>query len=159
VITHPSPSSTADREIVLTRVFDAPRDVVFRAFTDPNELDAWWGPNGFVTQTSSMDLRVGGQWIYTMTHAQYGQFANRNVYKTVVTNERLEFRHDTGKDDDPEAFETTITFEDDAPGKTKVTMKSVLSSVAELERVKKFGAVEGGKQTLEKCAQHLERRS
>lgn len=147
-------ATTADREIVITRVFNAPRAIVFQAFTDPKHVDHWYGPRGFKTETTNMDVRPGGAWNYVMRHQQYGEFKNRIVYRKVVRPERLEYTHDSGVDGDPSAFEVTIVFED-LGTQTKVTMHSVFSSVAELERVKGFGAVAGGHQTLERLAEWL----
>jgi uncharacterized protein YndB with AHSA1/START domain len=147
-------ASADDRSIVLQRVFDAPRDVVFAAWTDPKHLDAWMGPDGFRTTTSSMKFRVGGTWIYTMAHAEYGTFPNRVTYREIVAPERIVYLHDSGSDDDPAGFETTVTFEEQG-ARTLLTMRSVLPSIAELERVKAFGAVEGGRQTLARLAAHL----
>jgi uncharacterized protein YndB with AHSA1/START domain len=148
------PDTTADRQIVITRVFNAPRTVVFQAFTDPKHVDHWWGPRGFKTETADMDVRPGGAWNYVMRHEQYGEFKDRVRYRKVVRPERLEYTHDSGVDGDPSAFEVTILFED-LGAQTKVTMRSVFSSVAEVERVKGFGAVEGGHQTLERLAERL----
>jgi len=89
-----------------------------------------------------------------MRHPQYGEFKNRVVYKKVDRPERLEYTHDSGVDRDPSAFEVTIVF-DDLGRETKVTMRSLFSSVAELEPVKGFGAVEGGHQTLERLSEWL----
>ena len=149
-----STNTTADREIVITRVFNAPRTIVFQAFTDSKHVDHWWGPRGFKTETANMDVRPGGAWNYVMRHPQHGEFKNRVVYRKVVRPERLEYTHDSGVDGDPSAFEVTIVFQDRG-AETKVTMRSVFSSVAELERVKGFGAVEGGHQTLERLAEWL----
>jgi len=148
------PATTADREIVITRVFNAPRPIVFQAFTDPKHVDYWWGPRGFKTETADMDVKPGGAWNFVMRHDQYGVFKNRIVYREVKRPSRLEYTHDSGVDGDPSAFEVTVTFEE-MSGKTKVTMHSVFRSAAELERVKGFGAVEGGKQTLERLAEWL----
>jgi uncharacterized protein YndB with AHSA1/START domain len=144
----------SDREITISRVFNARREMVFEAFTNPQHVDHWWGPRGFTTTTSSMQTRAGGEWIYVMKHAQYGEFKNRVRYREVVKPERLAYVHDAGIDEDPSAFEVTILFE--AQGeKTKVTMRSVFPTVAELERVKGFGAVQGGEQTLERLHEWL----
>ena len=116
---------TGNREIVITRIFDAPR--------------------GFTTKASSMDLKVGGAWHFVMRHDRYGEFKNRAVYREILRPERLRYTHDSGVDGDPAAFEVTVTFEETSV-KTKVTMQSVFPSAAELKRVKGFGAVEGGNQ-------------
>ncbi|HEY2684132.1 MAG TPA: SRPBCC family protein [Steroidobacteraceae bacterium] len=149
-------SSTKDREIVLERTFDAPRDVVFDAFTNPKHVDHWWGPNGYSTTTSKMDVRDGGEWIYLMKHAQFGEFKNRIRYHRVTRPARLQYLHDSGVDNDPAAFEVEITFEEER-GKTKVTMRSLFPSVAEVERVKGFGAVRGGEQTLARLSEYLKK--
>jgi uncharacterized protein YndB with AHSA1/START domain len=146
--------NTADREIVTSRVFDAPRDVVFQAFTDPKHIDHWYGPRGFKTKTLGMDVRPGGAWNYVMHHEQYGSFKNRVRYREVARPSRLTYTHDSGMDGDPAAFEVTVTFEE-VSGKTKVTMHAVFPTAAELARVKGFGAVEGGKQTLQRLAEWL----
>lgn len=149
-----SNASTKDREIILSRVFDAPRETVFDAFTNIKHVDHWWGPNGFVNKTSHMDVRAGGEWLFTMTHPQYGRFNNRVRYRSVTRPSRLEYIHDEGVDNDPKTFEVQITFEEER-GKTKVTMRSVFASPAELERVKGFGAVQGGEQTLARLSEYL----
>jgi len=146
--------NTADREIVISRLFNAPRDLVFQAFTDPKHVDHWYGPRGFTTKTVGMDVRPGGAWNYVMHHKQYGSFKNRIRYHEVARPSRLKYTHDSGVDDDPAAFEVTVTFEE-VSGKTKVTMRSVFPSAEEVARVKGFGAVEGGQQTLERLAEWL----
>jgi uncharacterized protein YndB with AHSA1/START domain len=147
-------SDTADRELVISRVFDAPRELVFQAWMSPKHLDAWWGPHGFKTITSSMDASKGGAWLYIMRHDQYGEFKNRIIYREIVKPERLEYTHDSGVDGDPAAFEVTVTFT--AQGaRTKVMMRSLFPNAAELQRVKGFGAAEGGNQTLERLGTWL----
>jgi uncharacterized protein YndB with AHSA1/START domain len=89
-----------------------------------------------------------------MRHDQHGEFKNRVVYHEVIRPSRLTYTHDSGVDGDPAAFEVTVTFED-VSGKTRVTMQSVFRNAAELERVKGFGAIEGGHQTLERLAEWL----
>jgi uncharacterized protein YndB with AHSA1/START domain len=151
-----SDSNTAEREILITRVFNAPLELVFQAFTDPKHVDHWYGPRGFITTTSDMKVEAGGSWHYVMRHEQYGEFKNRVVYREVVRPERLLYTHDSGVDGDPAAFEVMVLFEDQG-SKTKVTMRSVFSTVAEFERVKGFGAIEGGNQTLDRLAEWLDR--
>jgi len=146
--------NTEDREIVIARVFNAPRDFVFKAFTDRDDVDQWYGPDGFTTTTIDMDVRPGGEWNYLMRHEKYGEFRNRIRYRQVVRPERLQYTHDSGVDGDPSAFEVTVLFEMQGK-KTKVTMRSVFRTVAEMEKVKGYGAIEGGIQTLERLANWL----
>jgi uncharacterized protein YndB with AHSA1/START domain len=84
-------TETQDREIVITRVFDAPRDLVFKALTDPERLKHWWGPKGFTWVSCKMDLRPGGVFHYCMRspdgHEMWGKFA----YREIVAPERIVF--------------------------------------------------------------------
>jgi uncharacterized protein YndB with AHSA1/START domain len=141
----------AAHEIVTTRTFAAPRALVFEAWTRPEHVDRWWGPNGFQTTTERMDVRVGGEWRFTMRSAQYGTFPNRVVYREVVPPERLVYDHDSGGDleEDPHAFRMYVWFEERG-GQTVVTMRHVFRSVEACDQAKQFGAVEGGRQTLER---------
>ncbi len=152
---HDAQNSTSAREIVATRLLDAPRELVFDVWTDPKHIDKWWGPNGFSNATSEMAAKPGGVWRFTMTHAKYGTFQNQIVFHEVVRPERLVYTHGSGGADDTPDFDVTVTFADEG-GKTRLTMRSLFVSPAEVERVKKFGAVEGGQQTLAKLAQYLE---
>ncbi|MDC0708699.1 SRPBCC family protein [Stigmatella sp. ncwal1] len=152
----PSPSSTADREIILSRVLDAPRELVFDAWTDPAHVAQWWGPDGYSTQVHQMEVKAGGTLRFLLTGPDGTKFPDRITYREVVRPERLVYRHGSDVDDDPEAFEVTVTFE--AQGqKTRLTMHSVFPSVQECQRVKAFGAVELGQQTLAKLAAFVQR--
>ncbi|HYM30613.1 MAG TPA: SRPBCC family protein [Candidatus Cybelea sp.] len=149
------PDATADREIVITRVFDAPRERVFAAWTDPEHIGNWWGPNGFTVTTHSMDMRPGGVWRFVMHGPDGRDYKNRIVYDEIVKPERVVYRHDGGEDVEPVQFQTFVTFED-VGGKTRLTMRAVFPTAAERDRVaKEYGAVEGSKQTLARLAAHL----
>lgn len=152
------PSDTADREIVLSRVFDAPRDLVFKVWTDPAHKSHWWGPRGFTTTTLSADVRPGGSWRFVMHGPDGRDYQNRITYREVVPPERLVYTHGGNIDqDEPVGFHVTVTFED-VGGKTRLTMRSVFPTAEERDRVvRDFGAVEGGKQTLERFGAQLER--
>ena len=147
-------ATTTDREIVVTRVYDAPRGLVFDAFTDPKHISQWWGPRGFTTTTHSMDFRVDGEWRYTMHGPDGTDYKNLVVYHEIERPERLVYTHGSEMRGEAGEFHVTITLFDQG-GKTRLTMHSVFASPAELERVKKFGAVEGGKQTLDRLAELL----
>ena len=143
------------RTIVTTRVFDAPRELVFKAWTDPKHLVQWWGPNGFTTTVHSIDVRPGGVWRFVMHGPDGRDYENRIVYDEIVKPERITYRHGGGDDVEPVTFHTTVTFED-LGGKTRLTMRAIFPSAAERDRVvKEVGAVEGAKQTLGRLAEHL----
>jgi len=143
------------RAIIGTRVFDAPRELVFAVWTDPKHLAKWWGPNGFTTTTSSYDLRPGGVWRFVMHGPDGRDYQNRITFDEIVKPERLVYHHGGGEDVEPVQFKTMVTFED-LGGKTRLTMHAVFPSVAERERViKEYGADKGLVQTLARLAEHL----
>ncbi len=147
-------TSTTDREIVIQRVFDAPRALVFEAFTDPRHIGEWWGPNGFTVTTRSIDVRPGGSWRFVMHGPDGTDYPNSIEYGEVVRPERIAWAHGTG-DGGPPLFHASVTFEDQG-GKTLVTLRSVFPTAAIRDRtVKESGAIEGGKQTLARLAQYL----
>jgi len=147
-------SSTADREIVLSREFDAPRELVWQAYTDPRHLPIWWGPDGFTNTVHEMDVRPGGMWRFTMHGPDGRDWPNRITYRELAAPERMVFDHGEDVDDDPGAFHVTITF-DDLGGRTRVTQRMLFATVAQRKGVEQFGAVELGNQTLRKLAEYL----
>lgn len=149
--------STADREIVVSRVFDAPRELVWEAMTNPEHVVKWWGPRGFSTTIKTMDVRVGGVWEHTMHGPDGTDYPNYKVFKEIVKPERLVFSHGGAKEGGPKVdAEATWTFEALAANKTKVTIRMVFPTAEERDIVvKTYNAIEGGKQTLERLAEHL----
>ena len=148
-------TTPSDREIVLTRVFDAPRSLVFRAWTDPHQVVKWWGPRGFTTTTYAMDVKPGGVWRFIMHGPDGVDYKNRIVYHEVAEPERLVYRHTGDEDVEPVRFEVTVTFVEKG-GKTEVTLRMLFDSAEERENVvEKYGAIEGGKQTLDRLREHL----
>jgi len=143
------------RMIIGTRVLDAPRELVWRAWTDPKHLAQWWGPNGFTTTTSSFDMRVGGVWRFVMHGPDGRDYQNRITFDEIVKPERIVYHHGGGEDVEPVQFRTTVAFED-LDGKTRLTMTGVFPSAAERERViKEYGADQGLVQTLSRLADYL----
>jgi len=146
--------SAAEREIVITRTVDAPRTLVWRAWTEPGQIEAWWGPNGFRTTTYEREVKVGGVWRFTMHGPDGTDFPNRIVYREIVKPARLVYDHDDDQPSPSIAFEATITFEEDN-GRTTITLRSVFPTVEARNAVIKFGAIEGGKQTLARMETYL----
>jgi uncharacterized protein YndB with AHSA1/START domain len=144
----------ANREIMLTRDFDAPRELVWAAWTQADRVDQWWGPDGFITRTETMDVRPGGAWRYTMTSADGTVYPNFVLYMDVSPPERLIYAHG-GEEAAPAHFHVTVLFE--ALGeRTRVTMRSLFPSKAARDHVVEvYGAIEGGKQTLARLADYL----
>lgn len=145
--------STYDREITITRAVKAPRALVFKACTDPEHIDRWWGPNGFTNKTLSFDLRVGGQWKYTMTAADGTVFPNLITYTEVTPIDRLAYDH--GDWENPKMFEGSLTFTE-VEGGTLITLHSIFPNKEARDMVvEKYGAIEGGKQTLARLEEYL----
>ncbi|HEY6269280.1 MAG TPA: SRPBCC domain-containing protein [Candidatus Acidoferrum sp.] len=147
---------TSAREIVLTRVFDAPREVVWNAWTDPEQVVQWWGPRGFTITIHEMDVRPGGVWRHTMHGPAGTDYFNKSTFIEVVKPERIVYSNSGGKKGDSGAqFEATWIFE--AQGdKTKLTLRMVFPSASAREHVvQTYGAIEGGKQTLDRLAEQL----
>lgn len=150
-----SSSDTSDREIVLTRIFSAPRELVFTVFTDPLHLPHWWGPRGFTITTHAIDVRPGGTWRFIMHGADGTNYDNKIVYREIEKPARLVYTHSDGNDGGPGSFVTTATFESIGE-KTKVTLRAVFRSPEERDEViKTHHAIEGGKQHLDRLGEHL----
>jgi uncharacterized protein YndB with AHSA1/START domain len=141
---------TADRSIVATRVFDAPRELVFDAFTDPEHISNWWGPRGFTTTTYEMDVRPGGIWRHTMHGPDGADYENEIIYVEVARPALIVYDHISKP-----LFRSTIGFEDHC-GKTRLTMHMLFATAEEREWVARtHGAVEGAQQTLARLAELL----
>lgn len=152
----PKAEAAADRELVFTRLYDAPRALVFAAWTDPKHLAQWWGPNGFTLTVHSIDVRPGGVWRFVMHGPDGTDYENCITYDEIVRPERLVYSHGGGEEVEPVRFQTTVTFEDHG-GKTRLTMRMVFPSAAERDRVaEKYGAIEGAQQTLARLAAYVE---
>ena len=150
-----STTRTTDREILLTRVFDAPRELVFNAWIDPNHIAQWFGPDGFTTTILGMDVRPGGVWRFIMHGPDGVDYPNKIVYVEIVKPERLVYNHFAEDVDEPGQFHVTMTFAEQA-GKTVLSMQMLFETAAERDRVvKEYGAIEGGEQTLDRLAAYL----
>lgn len=150
----------ADSEILVRRTFEAPRSLVWRMFTEPEQLAMWWGPTGFTTSTAHHDCKVGGQWRYTM-HGPDGQgYENLINYLEVDEPTRLVYKHGGEVDVEPIDFTVEVTFEEEQPGRTRVVMRSVFPTPEAKHRVvSKYNALDGARQTMGRLAEHLARAS
>jgi uncharacterized protein YndB with AHSA1/START domain len=146
-----------EREIFLSREFNAPRELVWEAMTNPKHVIHWWGPRGFTTTTEQMDFRVGGIWKHVMHGPDGVNYPNEKVFKEIVPLEKIVFSHGGRRENGPSVDAiATWTFDKIAECKTRVSLRMVFPSAAERERVvKEFGAIEGGKQTLERLGEYL----
>ncbi|MGW0038650.1 SRPBCC family protein [Gordonia sp. NPDC003376] len=155
--TMPTTTTTADREIVITRIIDAPREVVFDAFIEVRHLSQWWGPNGFTTTTTSFDFRTDGEWDFVMHGPDGTDYREWIRWTEIVPPELIGLVHGERRDD-PNAFESTITFTPDTaePAGTRIEMRTVFpTKESRDEAVQKYHAIEGGEQTLGNLAAYL----
>src|ERR1700744_3265295 len=109
----------SDHELLFTRHFDAPRELVWEAWTQPQHIARWWGPVGFTTTTHEMDLKTGGSWRLTMRGPDGRDYHNSIVYTEVTKPSRLCYKHVPQKGDEPVGHESIVTFEE-AGQQTKV---------------------------------------
>lgn len=143
------------RSIIGVREFDAPRELVFSAFTDPKHLAQWWGPNGFTTTTSSFDMRPGGVWRHVMRGPDGRGYQNLIIYEDVVPPERIVYRHPGGDDVEPAQFRQTIVFED-LGSRTRIVWRADFPSSTERDRViKEYKADIGMTQTMARLAEFV----
>jgi uncharacterized protein YndB with AHSA1/START domain len=148
-------TSIEGRELIVTRIFNAPRKLVFKAWTDPEHLPHWWGPEGFTITVQEIDIKPGGVWRYIMHGPDGADYDNKIDYIEVVSPERIVYTHGDGGSEDDEQFHVTATFVEQGD-KTELTMRSLFKSAAELEKViKEYGAIEGAKSTLDRLEQQL----
>lgn len=133
-----SATNAVARELVITRIFDAPRELVWRAWTEPERLMRWWGPKGYTSPVFKIDLRVGGKYLYCMRSPEGKEFWSTGVYREIVPPERLvvtdSFADQDGNvvpashyglgEDFPLELEVSVTFEEQ-DGKTKMTLRHV----------------------------------
>jgi len=147
---------TDPRSIIGSRLLDAPRELVFLAFTEPRHLAQWWGPNGFTTTTHSFDFRPGGVWRFVMHGPDGRDYPNRIIYEEIVRPERIVYRHDGGEDVESVQFSQTLTFEDLGGRRTQLTWHGRFPSAEERARViRDGGADEGLSQTIARLADYL----
>ncbi|WP_315762627.1 SRPBCC family protein [Sphingomonas sp. Y38-1Y] len=149
-----------DREVVVVKVFDHPRERVFAAWMDPDALAMWYGPDGLAIETHEADLREGGQWRFDMVGTFDGKpqrFPNLMRFLEIVPNERIVMDYGTPSPDDPDRFRMAVSFDAQADGKTVLTLRQLHPSRERRDAVIGFGAVEYGQQTLESLARLLAR--
>lgn len=140
----------SDREIVATRIFDAPREIVWRMWTDPEHIAKWWGPDGFTNTIQHMDVRPGGEWEFIMHGPDGTDYKNKFVYVEVTSPRRIVYDHVTGP-----LFRSSVTFAE-VGEKTRVHVRMRFDDASIREHVaKEFHAIEGLEQNLNHLADRL----
>lgn len=137
-----------EKETVITRILDAPRELVYQVWTQPENLAQWWGPKGFTNTFKEFDLRPGGTWDFIMHSPDGTNFPNKSVFVEIVKPDRVVLNHVSGPH-----FQITATFEEHA-GKTKFTFRQSFETEKEFDKVKSF-AIDGNKETIDRLEAHL----
>ena len=146
----------SDREVVLTRVFDAPRELVYRAHTDPDLIRQWWGLRSNTTIVEKMDVSPGGIWRFIQRDAEGNEFAFHGEYREVVQPERLvntfEFEGTPGH-----IILDTLIFEDLPNGRTKLTATSVFETIGDRDGMLNSGMESGSNEAWDRLGELLAR--
>jgi uncharacterized protein YndB with AHSA1/START domain len=146
-------AGVAERTMILQRVIQAPKKLVWAAWMNPETLPKWWGPDGFSCQTKRIDLRTGGDWVFDMIGPDGTVFPNHHRYAEVRAEDRIGYALLWGENG-PKHADAWASF-DEADGATTVTLGMVFSTAAEFQTARGFGAVELGLQTLGKLARFV----
>lgn len=148
-------SSNNSDELKITRVYDAPVEAVWDAWTDPEQVAKWWGPRGFTLTTHSKELEAGGHWHYTMHGPDGTNYPNRTTYLEVDRYKRLVYDHGAN-DERPPIFRVTVLFAE-THGKTKMDMTMTCPSSEEAEKTRKLIKDAGGNSTWDRLAEYLQK--
>jgi uncharacterized protein YndB with AHSA1/START domain len=140
------------RELILQREMPFARALVWKAMTDPEHVNQWWGPDGFRNERVTMDFRVGGVWTFDMVGPDGTRYPNHSVFKEITPPSRLVFDHGDGL---TVWFEATVILQETGNG-TLLTLRQLYPSTESRdEMVNKYGAIEGGKQHLAKLEAYV----
>jgi len=152
-IAKPYAPGDTERELILSRVYDAPRELVFRAWTDPKHLARWWGPEHFTNPVCEVDARVGGKLRIVMRAPDGNDYPLRGVFQEVVAPERLVFTNIAVDEKDRPIIDglTTVTFVEQG-GKTRLTLHTRGTAVQPVAVQYLQGMEMGWTQSLEKLA-------
>jgi len=152
-------TTPSDREFVMERLFDAPRELVWQAWTKPEHLTHWWGPKGWTLPVCKVDFRPGGIWHYCMRGPGGEESWGKAIYREIVEPERIVYL-DTFADEAGNPIEgapemlITVTFTEQG-SRTKLSTHTLFTSAADLESVLAMGMVEGVTQTWDRLEEHL----
>jgi len=156
-----TPTFTVNREakeIVMERVFDAPRDLVWKLWTDPQMIPKWWGPVKYKTVVDKMDFRVGGQWRFIQSDSHGNEFAFHGIYREIVPFEKISVTFNFEPIGPGHELLEVVTFEV-MKGQTKMVSKAMYNSIEDLEGMVKSGMEEGYNETMERFAKLLTQHS
>ena len=145
----------SDREVIFSRLLDAPRELVWRAWTEPEHVHQWFGPAGFTTTTHEFDFVPGGVWRFIMHGPDGTDYPNRIVFREVVPPSRLVYENSWDLPGAPLDFRVVCTFVADANKTTLSIHMTFRDAEAFKTAVERYGVLHGGTQTLDRIAEYL----
>lgn len=138
-----------DQELKMSRLLNAPIELVWKVWTEPEHIAQWWGPNGFTNTIYTMDIKPGGEWKFLMHGPDGKDYNNRSIFKEIIKHERIVFEHFNPN------FITTVTFKPEG-NKTMLYWQMTFEKPEELQTViKVFKADNGMKENVEKLENYL----
>jgi uncharacterized protein YndB with AHSA1/START domain len=143
--------TTPDCEIVSSRIISTPREIVYRAWADPNHLKNWWGPNGFTNTFTEFDFRIGGKWSFIMHGPDKGNYANECEFIKIDSPSLIAWKRYSKP-----IFQVVATFEDVANNKTKIVFKMLFSAAEECQKIKKF-VVDKNEENFDRLEEELKK--
>lgn len=143
------------REIILSRIVRAPRNIVFQAWTSPEKLAEWWGPKGFTITIESFNMTTAGEWKFVMHSPDGINYSNRVVFIEVLEPERISFSQSSDTDNDPDQFNTTVTF-DEQDDCTCIDMRLIFKTTEARDHViRSYDGIEAAQQSLDRLEELL----
>jgi len=144
-------TNTSDREVIITRLLQAPVEWVWKVWTEPEHIKNWWGPKGFTLTITKMDIKPGGEWHLVMHGPDGPDYKNKSIFKVIIKHKKIVYHHVSGP-----KFLATIEFE--SRGRTTFLRWHMLFETREefIRTVKTFKADEGLSQNVEKLMAYLE---
>ncbi len=154
----------SDHQLVITRIFDAPRQLVWEAWTQPEHISQWWGPQGFQTKVLKMEFKPGGEWRYVMTSPKGDEYPVIGRFEEIHAPEKIVSVDDFGEEYKaimdasklPQKVTTTALFEE-VEGKTRLTL--IMTHLTEEDKIKheKMGAIHGWNASLDNLIMYLQK--
>ena len=142
-------AASPDCEIVNTRTINAPRELVYRAWEEPEHLKIWWGPAGFTNTFNGFDFRVGGKWSFVMHGPEKGNYVNECEFIKIERPSLIAWKRYSKP-----IFKVVASFEEIAPNKTKVVFRQVFNTEEECNKIKRF-VVDKNEENFDRLEQEL----
>ena len=150
-------TTPSEREILMTRVFDAPRELVFEAHSTPEHMKEWWGPRGFTMPVCEMDFRPGGAYRFVQRGPDGEEYAFRGEFREIVRPEKIvwtfEFEGMPGN-----VSVDTLTLEEEEDGRTTLIARSVFDTVEQRDGMLQSGMESGAAETYDRLEEYLQKR-